>query len=523
MRFYLDAGGVKPIGNEKFEIATPYGTPLDLLSKSSSVSLSTTVFDQSGNAFDPSLKTNNNFQLNTSTEGDPDLDLSILTVSPESLVASGTDNTAVVRLQTFDALGTKFDLGGYSVNIFSSQEELVVTDNNDGTYQATYIPKPVLDGDFIETFYYTIWSVSQEADMRGSSTATLTITGDSDGDGIPDGIDICSNTHAGEKVDPTGCSSSQKDSDKDGVPDSIDECPDTPAFEIVRLFNSKSASGTIATPFTADISGTTDFTQTSPISSLPFITKERPTEVDFTGCSLSQKDTDGDGVNDAIDNCIDKPNPDQADKDGDGIGDVCDDDNPLPIVETSEISFQQKPKMGTLLGTIVASDPEGEALTFSVRSTEFYSLILIEPSTGALFAYLGEEITAEAFNGRTIDIEVSDGTNSVVVPIVLNITADPLPPEINIITFEVSEDAEVGTLAGLVDIIDPQDGEVSVSFLGGGFFELVDNTEIRLIAELDYETKTSHEIVVQAVNDEFLSATKLSFVNVADVANTTYT
>ena len=523
LRFYLDAGGVKPIGNEKFEIATPYGTPLDLLSKSSSVSLSTTVFDQSGNAFDPSLQTNNTFQLNPPTEGNPDLDLSILSVSPESLVASGTDNTAVVRLQTVDSLGTKFAVGGYSVNIFSSQEELVVTDNNDGTYQATYIPKPVLDGDFIETFYYTIWSVSQEADMRGSSTATLTITGDSDGDGIPDGIDICSNTPAGEKVDPTGCSSSQKDSDKDGVPDSIDECPDTPAFEIVRLFNSTSASGTIATPFTADISGTTDFTQTSPISSLPFITKERPTEVDFTGCSLSQKDTDGDGVNDAIDNCIDKPNPDQADKDGDGIGDVCDDDNPLPIVETSEISFQQKPKMGTLLGTIVASDPEGEALTFSVRSTEFYSLILIEPSTGALFAYLGEEITAEAFNGRTIDIEVSDGTNSVVVPIVLNITADPLPPEINIITFEVSEDAEVGTLAGLVDIIDPQDGEVSVSFLGGGFFELVDNTEIRLIAELDYETKTSHEIVVQAVNDEFLSATKLSFVNVADVANTTYT
>ena len=238
---------------------------------------------------------------------------------------------------------------------------------------------------------------------------------------------------------------------------------------------------------------------------------------------MSQKDTDGDGVNDAIDNCVDKPNPDQADKDGDGIGDVCDDDNPLPIIETSEISFQQKPKLGTQLGTIVASDPEGEPLTFSVLSSEFNSLILIEPTTGALFAYLGEELTAEAFNGRTIDIEVSDGTNSVVVPIVLKIKADPLPPEINIITFEVSEDAEVGTLAGLVDIVDPQDGEVSVSFLGGGFFELVDNTEIRLIAELDYETKTSHEIVVQAVNDEFLSATKLSFVNVADVPNTTYT
>jgi len=39
---------------------------------------------------------------------------------------------------------------------------------------------------------------------------------------------------------------------------------------------------------------------------------------------LSGIDTDGDGVDDAIDNCINTPNPDQLDTDGDGVGDVCD-------------------------------------------------------------------------------------------------------------------------------------------------------------------------------------------------------
>lgn len=35
-------------------------------------------------------------------------------------------------------------------------------------------------------------------------------------------------------------------------------------------------------------------------------------------------DTDGDGVPDAIDNCVLTPNPDQTDTDNDGVGDVCD-------------------------------------------------------------------------------------------------------------------------------------------------------------------------------------------------------
>ncbi len=43
---------------------------------------------------------------------------------------------------------------------------------------------------------------------------------------------------------------------------------------------------------------------------------------------VCEPDTDGDGVDDDNDNCIDDPNADQADSDGDGIGDVCDPEGP---------------------------------------------------------------------------------------------------------------------------------------------------------------------------------------------------
>ena len=35
-------------------------------------------------------------------------------------------------------------------------------------------------------------------------------------------------------------------------------------------------------------------------------------------------DSDGDGIDDLFDNCLNTPNPDQRDSDGDGIGDACD-------------------------------------------------------------------------------------------------------------------------------------------------------------------------------------------------------
>jgi len=78
---------------------------------------------------------------------------------------------------------------------------------------------------------------------------------DSDGDGVPDGMDRCPDTPRGVKVDPKGC---PLDSDGDGVPDYMDRCPNTP----------------------------------------------KGAKVDNNGCPL---DTDGDGVPDYLDQCPGTP------------------------------------------------------------------------------------------------------------------------------------------------------------------------------------------------------------------------
>ncbi|HEX7337434.1 MAG TPA: OmpA family protein, partial [Gemmatimonadales bacterium] len=56
---------------------------------------------------------------------------------------------------------------------------------------------------------------------------------DGDKDGVPDGMDRCPATPAGEAVNPTGCPVA-RDADTDGVPDNLDLCPATPKGEKVN-------------------------------------------------------------------------------------------------------------------------------------------------------------------------------------------------------------------------------------------------------------------------------------------------
>jgi hypothetical protein len=62
-------------------------------------------------------------------------------------------------------------------------------------------------------------------------------------------------------------------------------------------------------------------------------------------CFVGHADGDGDGVGDACDNCPDDPNPEQFDRDGDGVGDPCDPPDPF-IISVAEVPGTGRGAMG---------------------------------------------------------------------------------------------------------------------------------------------------------------------------------
>ena len=143
---------------------------------------------------------------------------------------------------------------------------------------------------------------------RGPTLYMALITGantvvDTDGDGVPDDVDVCNGD------DATG------DSDSDGVCDDLDVCA------------GDDASGD------SDSDGVCDASDNCPTDSNP---SQDDADSDQIG-DACEADSDADGTIDDYDNCPADSNPDQADSDGDDAGDVCDpDDDNDGVADTSD-------------------------------------------------------------------------------------------------------------------------------------------------------------------------------------------
>ena len=151
-------------------------------------------------------------------------------------------------------------------------------------------------------------ALASTADLLGCSLDQY----DDDADLIDNTVDLCPATPAGEQVNPDGCSTTQTDQDGDGIKDAYDLCRDT------------------ALGHGSDLDGCSEYQKDDDNDGVYNIadrcqgTDENQTVINDEGCAINQLDTDGDGVNDEMDDFIFDAN-ETLDSDGDGVADRYDD------------------------------------------------------------------------------------------------------------------------------------------------------------------------------------------------------
>jgi hypothetical protein len=241
----------------------------------------------------------------------------------------------LLTLLTLAFLSCEKEIPVYTVTVSSSPSEGGSVSPQGGEYQqgqtATFTATPN------EFYGFTGWSgadtstinpISIIVDTNKSLTARFEKL-DTDNDGVTDDVDQCPDTPSSEQADSNGCSVSQKEfeltitTEGEGtVTEEVVVAPSIYQGTTQVQLTAVPAEGWEFTEWTGNATGT-----------------DNPITIEIDGSKnitavFTKKDTDGDGVPDLEDSCVDTPEgeeadengcaPSQKDTDGDGVTDDID-------------------------------------------------------------------------------------------------------------------------------------------------------------------------------------------------------
>ncbi len=142
--------------------------------------------------------------------------------------------------------------------------------------------------------------------------------------------------------------------------------------------------------------------------------------------------------------------------------------NEPPTTQDLAIAFDENPTAGSVVGLVLASDPEDKPLRYQLAEPGLGNFI-VDASTGELKVASGATIDFESTPMFTFNVNVTDAANSTAVASV-TITLNNVnePPSFEPPTLSVSESAELGDEIGTVMASDEDEGQsITYSIVGG--------------------------------------------------------
>jgi VCBS repeat-containing protein len=198
--------------------------------------------------------------------------------------------------------------------------------------------------------------------------------------------------------------------------------------------------------------------------------------------------------------------------------------NEAPFIANQTFSVSENSANGTMVGTVVASDPDaGDTKSFSITAGNAGGAFNINTSTGVISVANGAALDFEAAAAFSLTVEVADGGGlSSTATVTVNINNVNEAPFIADQSFPVNENSINGTPIGTVAAGDPDAGStLSYSITGanpGGFVidPVTGALSVGNSAAMNHEASPSFSFMVQ-VSDGALSASATVTVNVANV------
>ena len=182
----------------------------------------------------------------------------------------------------------------------------------------------------------------------------------------------------------------------------------------------------------------------------------------------------------------------------------------------NQVNVSETVPAGTVVATFSATDPEGNALTYSLSGAG--SELMTVSETGEVT--LTGNLDFETNSTLVMTLEVSDGTNTTTEEITINVINDDEPATIaaTLSAASFAENSAVGAAIASVNATDPEGSAVTYTLSGTGSdnFSIDASGNITLASALDYETATSYELTVVA-DDGTYASTEVITVSVADV------
>ena len=180
--------------------------------------------------------------------------------------------------------------------------------------------------------------------------------------------------------------------------------------------------------------------------------------------------------------------------------------NGAPLISDQTFNIEENSAIDTSIGQLVASDPEQEALLFSIVSDNSNGVFNLNTTSGEIT--LASDIDFEDSNNYMLSIGASDGITTTTAQITILVQDVNESPFVENASVNVDEDAAIGTRLISVVANDPEDDNLTYTITSGNStsaFSISSAGEIMIASLLNAETTPNYTLGVE-VSDGSLTA-----------------